>query len=95
MNNKTMGMIFICISAFLYGVRYIAAAIFGSNVSSWSKEIFESMLGYVGKGPLVFSWISLIIGVLCFIGPMIRRWHENDLNKIKSNWKEFDQTKNP
>lgn len=71
MNHKTMGMIFICISVFLYAVRYLAAAIFGSNLTSWSKEMFDSMLTYVGKGPLVLSWISLIVGILCFLGPSI------------------------
>lgn len=91
MNHKTMGMIFICISAFLYGTRYIASAIFGSNVSSWNKEMYEAMLSYVGRGPLILSIISLTIGILCFMGPTIRRWHEQDLRKIKSNWREFDQ----
>ncbi|MFB4329279.1 hypothetical protein [Paenibacillus sp. CR_12] len=94
MNHKAMGMIFICISVFLYAVRYLAAAIFGSNLTSWSKEMFDSMLTYVGKGPLVLSWICLIVGILCFLGPSIGKWNSEDLNKIKKNWKEFDPPNN-
>ncbi|MGG3306545.1 hypothetical protein NYE54_23080 [Paenibacillus sp. FSL K6-1330] len=88
MNNKAMGIIFICISAFLYGIRYLTAAIAGI----YSPRMFEDLLSEFGKGPLIFSIISLIIGILCFIVPIIRKWLEDDLNKIKSNWEEFDQT---
>ncbi|MGG4091028.1 hypothetical protein [Paenibacillus lautus] len=88
MNNKAMGIIFICISAFLYGIRYLTAAIAGI----YSPRMFEDLLSEFGKGPLIFSIISLIIGILCFIVPIIRKWLEDDLNKIKSNWEELDQT---
>lgn len=90
MNNKAMGIIFICISAFLYGIRYLTAAIVGI----YSPRMFEDLLSEFGKGPLIFSIISLIIGILCFIVPIIRKWLEDDLNKIKHNWEELDQPDN-
>lgn len=88
MNNKTMGIIFIFISAFLYGIRYLTAAIAGI----YNPWMFEDLLSEYGKGPWIFSIISLILGILCFIVPIIRKWLEDDLNKIKHNWEEFDQT---
>ncbi|WP_098747375.1 hypothetical protein [Paenibacillus sp. EZ-K15] len=90
MNNKTMGIIFICISAFLYGIRYLTAAIAGI----YRPKMFEDLLSEFGKGPLIFSIISLIIGILCIIVPIIRKWLEDDMNKIKHNWEELDQTDN-
>jgi hypothetical protein len=90
MNNKAIGIIFICISAFLYGIRYLTAAIVGI----YSPRIFEDLLSEFGKGPLIFSIISLIIGILCIIVPIIRKWLEDDMNKIKHNREELDQTDN-
>lgn len=90
MNNKMMGMIFICISAFLYGIRYLTAAIIGI----YNPRSFEDLLSEWGKGPWIFSIISFILGILCFIIPLLHKWHENDLNKIKKNWQGFDAPDN-
>lgn len=90
MNNKAMGIIFICISAFLYGIRYLTAAIAGI----YRPKMFEDLLSELGKGPLIFSIISLILGILCIIVPILRKWLEDDLNKIKQNWEELDQPDN-
>lgn len=90
MNNKTMGIIFICISAFLYGIRYLTAAIAGIY-TPWT---FEVLLSEIGKGPWIFSIISLILGILCIIVPIIRKWLAEDLNQIKDNWGELDHSDN-
>lgn len=90
MNHRTMGIIFICISAFLYGIRYLTAAIAGIY-TPWT---FEDLLSDYGKGPLIFSIISLILGILCIIVPIIRKWLAEDLNQIKDNWGELDQPDN-
>ena len=63
MNHRGAGVAFCSISAFLFGVRYISAAIFGSGVSSWDVFLFRAMLEYVGNGLTVASIISLLIGV--------------------------------
>ncbi|RAR45069.1 hypothetical protein [Paenibacillus sp. MDMC362] len=90
MNNKTMGIIFICISAFLYGIRYLTAAIAGIY-TPWT---FADLLSEIGKGPLIFSIISLILGILCIMVPIIRKWLAEDLKQIKDNWEELDQPDN-
>lgn len=63
MNRRGIGVIFCLISAMLFASRYIAAAIFGSGVSSWDAELFASMLDDVGSPLLILSAIALIIGV--------------------------------
>lgn len=89
MHRRTVGIILLCISAFLYGVRYLSAAIFGSNVSSWNSDLFNNMLAYIGNGPLFWSWIALVIGV----GYLIVAEFESPIAKItkkfKKNWNEF------
>lgn len=67
MHRRSVGALFIVIAAFLYAVRYLAAAIYGSNMSSWNKELFDHLLSYVGSGPLILSWIALIVGLGLFI----------------------------
>lgn len=66
MNNKGVGSIFCLIAAILLGVRYVAAAVFMSGVSSWSAELFASGLAYIGPVPLIAAAVALVIG-LCFL----------------------------
>jgi len=44
-------------------MRYLSAAIFGSGVASWNKQIFNSMLSSVGSELVTLSTISLIAGI--------------------------------
>jgi hypothetical protein len=66
------------------------AAIFGSNVSSWDSQLFNAMLDYVGKGPLIMSVLALIAG----IGYLALAEFESSITKsireIKDNWNDFD-----
>lgn len=64
MNNKGIGAIFCLISAILISAKYMSAAIFMSNVTSWDEELFVSGLAYVGPFLSVTSLIALIIGIL-------------------------------
>ncbi|MNJ53185.1 hypothetical protein [Paenibacillus fonticola] len=91
MHRRTTGMLLIIIAAFLYGIRYLAAAIYGSNSSTWSAELFNEMLNYVGKGPMILSTSALILGVAYMLvaeleGTSMRK----QIEQIKSNWNEFD-----
>lgn len=88
MQRRTVGVILLCISAFLYGVRYISAAIFGSGVTSWNSQLFNEMLEYVGVGPLIMSWIALIagIGYLIFAEFKFESTFAKKIKKIKDNW---------
>ncbi|CAM3678099.1 hypothetical protein [Marinicrinis lubricantis] len=100
MHRRTTGVIFICIAAFLYGIRYLAAAIWGSGVLSWNHGMFQSMLEYVGDGPVMFSTIALIIGLIYLIlgeiesfiplGTKIKKKLKKDVQQMKDNWNEFD-----
>jgi hypothetical protein len=67
MNKRGAGVAFCAIAAFLFSVRYIAAAIFGSGVNSWSSDLFNEMLKYVGGAFLTFSILSLITGIFYLI----------------------------
>ena len=63
MTKRGTGAIFCLISAILFSVRYIAAAIFLSGSTSWSAELFSSGLEYIGTPLLWGSIISLVIGI--------------------------------
>ena len=63
MSKRGTGVAFIAIAAFLFSAKYISAAIFGSGVLSWDKELFNAILSYVGSPLSVGSIFALIIGV--------------------------------
>ena len=63
MNNKGVGVIFCLIAAILTAARYIAAALFMSNLSAWSAELFQSGLDYVGTPLKTAAIVSLIAGI--------------------------------
>ena len=67
MNKRGTGVAFLAIAALLFSARYISAAIFGSSVASWDKDLFNAMLGFVGFPLQIFSIIALILG-LAYIG---------------------------
>ena len=64
MSRRTTGVILIGISAFLYGTRFIAAAIWGSGFSSWNSENFLALLGYVDQGLTAWSIAALVVGLI-------------------------------
>ena len=67
MNNKGVGAVFCLISTVLACTRYISAAIFMSNVTSWDSTLFQAGLSYVGSPLKAASIIALIVGI-CFLG---------------------------
>ena len=67
MNNKGIGAIFCLISAILISAKYISAAIFMSNITSWDEDLFTSGLEDVGPLLSTVSFMALIIGIL-FLG---------------------------
>lgn len=66
-DNKGVGTVFCLISAILTSTRYIAAAIFMSNVTSWDSTLFQAGLSYVGSPLKITAIIALIVGI-CFLG---------------------------
>lgn len=67
MNNKGVGVIFCLISAILVSAKYISAAMFMSNVTSWDATLFKSGLEYVGPFLSIEAILAMIIGIL-FLG---------------------------
>jgi len=63
MNNKGVGAIFCLIAAILTGVKYIAAAIFMSNISTWNADLFQDGLAYNGSLLTILSIVALVIGL--------------------------------
>ena len=55
------------ISAILTGTRYIAAAIYLSNTTSWGSDLFQEGLSYVGLPLKAVAVIALTAGI-CFLG---------------------------
>jgi hypothetical protein len=67
MNNKGTGAVFCLIAAILAAARYIAAAVFMSNVTSWNAELFQCGLNYVGSPLKIMAVISLIVGIVFLV----------------------------
>lgn len=67
MNNKGVGVIFCLISAILVSAKYISAAMFMSNVTSWDATLFKLGLEYVGPFLSIEAILAMIIGIL-FLG---------------------------
>ena len=73
MGRRAAGVGLCFIAAFLYSSRYITAAIFGSGVSSWSAELFDTMLQYVGNSITTLSIIALAAGIVYLVLAEIRK----------------------
>ncbi len=63
MSHRAAGVAFCSIAAMLLATHYLAAAIYGSNVSSWSAELFSHMLSSIGWLLPVCSAASLVAGI--------------------------------
>lgn len=63
MNNKGIGAVFCLIAAILMSARYVSAAVFMSNVTSWDSALFHSGLSYIGPSLMIASIVSLAVGI--------------------------------
>ena len=81
MNKRGAGVSFCGIAAFLFAARYIAAAIFGSGVSSWNTALFDAMLSYTGNTLVVLSLISLAVGVVYLVLAEVRKPNASENNR--------------
>jgi hypothetical protein len=65
MSRRTAGVAFCGIAAFLFSIRYIAAAVYisNANVSEQGSEIFARWMGYIGLLPLILAGLALLIGI--------------------------------
>jgi len=60
MSRRGVGVTLIAIAAFLYGVRYITAAVFGSGINTWNSDNFNAMLQYVGPNLNYAAAVALL-----------------------------------
>lgn len=67
MSRRACGVSLIAVAALLYTGRYLAAAIFGSSITSWNTGLFNSMLQYVGPNLMRLSVISLLFGIFYLV----------------------------
>ena len=67
MSRRTTGTVLLGISALLYSTRYLSAAIFGSSLTTWNAKLFNAMLQSVGQGPVIWSIIALVAGVIYLV----------------------------
>jgi hypothetical protein len=67
MSRRTTGVAFIAISAFLFGVRFIAAAIYSEGLTSWDAAMFNTFLSYVDQGLSTTSVIALVLGAVYLV----------------------------
>lgn len=74
MSRRATGAVFIAISAFLYGIRYIAAALFGSTTTNWNEEMFNILLTSVGTRFNSFSLLALLVGIAYLIWAEIEEY---------------------
>ena len=84
MSRRATGTILLMISAILYSVRYLSAAIFGSGVSSWDQGLFNAMLEYVGDSPKNLSVLALIAGIIYLIWAEIEGTNKKTIKDINN-----------
>ena len=76
MSRRAAGISLIALSALLYASRYLAAAIFGSSITTWNAGLFNGMLQYVGPGLVRWSIVSLVVGILYLVWAEIQTYQE-------------------
>jgi hypothetical protein len=64
MSRRSTGTIFIFTSAFLYGIRYLSAALLGSESFNGTEEMFNVLLTSVGTRLVFLSTLTLIVGIV-------------------------------
>jgi hypothetical protein len=89
MNRRAVGVTLIGIAAFLYGVRYLTAAIFATNAPGWNRDLFQSMLESVGKGPVAASTVALIAGIGYLLFAEFESVIKRNIEAMKKNWQDF------
>lgn len=67
MSRRSTGTILVAVSAFLYATHFVAAAIFGSGVSSWNADLFRAMLQYTDQGLHTAGLFALIGGIFYLV----------------------------
>ncbi|MBC7324265.1 MAG: hypothetical protein H5T99_02985 [Moorella sp. (in: Bacteria)] len=78
MSRRTAGVILLAIAAFLHSTHYLAAALFGSGVTSWNTDLFQAMLRYTAPGLTLWIRIALLSGVIYLLWAEIEVWRQKN-----------------
>ena len=80
MSRRCAGVGLIGVAAVLYVTRYLAAALYSiGQRSSWSSEMFDAMVEYVG--PRLWTWavVALVAGVAYMVWAELTTSREGDV----------------
>jgi hypothetical protein len=73
MKYDRIGATLFAIAAFLYAMRYIAAALFmGPGLTNWDFSLFESAYAYVGNGLTNWAVIALVAGLIGMVVGIVK-----------------------
>lgn len=67
MNRRATGTVFCAVSAIIYAMNYLVAAIYMSGASEWSQNLFDMGRTYIGNGLTIISAVLFIIGIVYLI----------------------------
>jgi hypothetical protein len=67
MSKRGAGVAFCGMAAGLMSMDYLAAAIYGSNASTWGRDYFRSDLEYVGPVLPVLAGMALLVGLFYLV----------------------------
>ncbi|MCB1279655.1 hypothetical protein [Prosthecobacter sp.] len=68
MSKRSAGVAFCCLAVVLFLSRYVFALWYGGGPRmSWSKQLFNALLEYVGIVPWVFAAVFLAAGIVYLI----------------------------
>ena len=78
MKYDRLGVEFVKIGAFLYAVRFIAAALMGPGLRDFDPKLFNLSYRCIG-GELTFAAIvSVITGVLLIVAAFVQQYKKNN-----------------
>ncbi len=77
MKYDRLGVEFIKIAAFLYAVRFIAAALMGPGLKSWDPNLFNLSYASIGGELTSLAFVLATIGVLLIFAAFIQQYKKS------------------
>jgi len=77
MNKRGTGVVFCLIAALLFAAKHITTALYVTGMSSANSVLSLAALDYKGTALLIFSIISLVVGVAYIVWAEIEAYQES------------------
>ncbi|GAA0440184.1 MAG: hypothetical protein ACQEWU_11545 [Bacillota bacterium] len=77
MNKINVGISFLYMATFLYGVRYISGAMGVISSTEWSDEVFAEHMLFIPDGLMIATVITLILGIVFFVWGLVDNFKKN------------------